>query len=127
LRFATLEGYLRGFVDLIVRSRGRYYVIDWKSNVLGDTADDYVPSALDAAMTANGYHLQHLLYTVALHRWLRRRLPGYDYDTHLGGTRYLFIRAVRPDWPQAGIYADRPPRALIEGLSALLDPPGSRP
>jgi exodeoxyribonuclease V beta subunit len=127
LRFATLEGYLRGFVDLIVRSRGRYYVIDWKSNVLGDTADDYVPSALDAAMTANGYHLQHLLYTVALHRWLRRRLPGYDYDMHLGGTRYLFIRAVRPDWPQAGIYADRPPRALIEGLSALLDPPGSRP
>jgi exodeoxyribonuclease V beta subunit len=121
LRFAILEGYLRGFVDLIVRSEGRYYVIDWKSNVLGEAAADYVTAALEDAMTANGYHLQHLLYTVALHRWLRRRLPGYDYETHMGGTRYLFIRAVRPDWPESGIYANRPPRALIEALSALLD------
>ena len=127
LRFATLEGYLRGFVDLIVRHEGRYYVMDWKSNVLGEEATDYAAPALEAAMVANGYHLQHLLYTVALHRWLGCRLPGYDYDTHMGGTRYLYIRAVRPDWPGAGIYANRPPRALIEALSRLLDPPEERP
>ncbi len=127
LRFATLEGYLRGFVDLIVRHEGRYYVIDWKSNVLGDEAQDYAPAALDAAMAQNGYHLQHLLYTVALHRWLRNRLPGYDYDRHMGGTRYLFIRAVRPEWPDAGVYADRPPRDLIEAMSALLDGEGALP
>ena len=120
-------GYLRGFVDLIVRHEGRYYVMDWKSNVLGEEATDYAAPALEAAMVANGYHLQHLLYTVALHRWLGCRLPGYDYDTHMGGTRYLYIRAVRPDWPGAGIYANRPPRALIEALSRLLDPPEERP
>ena len=121
MRFAALEGYLRGFVDLIVRHAERFYVIDWKSTVLGERASDYGRATVEAAMSTNGYHLQHLLYTVALHRWLSLRLSGYDYDTHMGGTRYLFIRGVRPDWPDAGIYANRPPRALIEAISTLLD------
>ena len=120
LHFTTLSGYLRGFVDLIIEHAGQYYVIDWKSNYLGDTAADYAPAGVAQAMATNGYHLQHLLYTVALHRFLHRRVPDYDYDRHLGGTLYLFVRGVRPLWPGAGVYFWRAPRSLIEALSSLL-------
>ena len=83
LQFATLSGYLRGFVDLIVEHDGRHYVMDWKSNHLGVTEADYEPAAVREAMAGNGYHLQHLLYTVALHRHLATRLPDYDYERHI--------------------------------------------
>jgi exodeoxyribonuclease V beta subunit len=76
-------------------------------------------------MAGNGYHLQYLLYTVALHRMLQRRQPDYDYDRHVGGVHYLFMRGVRPDWvsPQnssPGVHFDRPARTTIEALDRLL-------
>ena len=85
---------------------------------------------MKAAMTKAGYHLQYLLYTVAVHRWLRSRVAGYDYDTHFGNVLYLFVRGVRPAWKladgsAAGVFADRPPRALIERLDALMEGSGA--
>jgi len=76
-------------------------------------------------MAEHGYHLQYLLYAVALHRYLGQRLPDYGYERHFGGALYLFVRGVRPGWATSdgtptGIYRDRPPRQLIEQLSALL-------
>lgn len=125
--FRRLQGYLRGFIDLVFEQQGRWFVLDWKSNHLGDQPADYAAAPLARAMAAHGYDLQALLYTVALHRHLQRRLPGYAYETHFGGALYLFVRGVRPHWVDAhgaplGVHRLRPPQALVERLSALFQP-----
>jgi exodeoxyribonuclease V beta subunit len=124
LAFADLDGYLKGFIDLVFEQDGRFWIVDWKSNHLGDRPEDYAPARLEAAMQAHGYHLQHLLYTVALHRHLGRSLPGYDYDRHFGGVLYLFVRGVRPGWrldgQPAGVFHHRCPAATVRALDALL-------
>ena len=124
LSFGVLEGYLRGFVDLVFEHGGRYYIADWKSNHLGQTPTAYAAPAVARAMAEHAYHLQLLLYTVALHRYLEHRLSGYRYDDHFGGAMYVFVRGVRPAWTIAdgrptGVHLDRPPGPLIERLSAL--------
>ncbi len=121
-----LAGLMKGFVDLVIRVDGRFYILDYKSNYLGDAFDDYGPAALERAMRGHGYHLQYLIYTVALHRYLRRRLPGYDYDSAVGGVRYLFLRGMRPETGHTrGVYAARPTRGLIEDLDLVFS--GGRP
>lgn len=127
LAFAPLHGYLRGFIDLVFEHRGRFHVLDWKSNHLGHSPASYAAPALAAAMTAQGYHLQLLLYTLALHRWLQARLPNYSYEQHMGPGLYLFVRGVRPGWRSAqgatcGVHAWRAPLALVQALSDLLGP-----
>ncbi len=91
-----LRGFVKGFIDMIVEHDGRFWIVDWKSNHLGDTAADYAAAPLEAAMASHAYHLQALLYTVALHRYLKTRVRDYSYDTHIGGYLYLFVRGVRP-------------------------------
>jgi exodeoxyribonuclease V beta subunit len=125
LGFARLQGYLRGFIDLVYQHEGRFHVLDWKSNHLGWSAADYGAGPLRRAMDEQGYHLQYLLYTVALHRYLRQRLRGYDYDRHFGGVNYVFLRGVRPVWTQAdgsaaGVFFHKPQREAVEALDALL-------
>jgi exodeoxyribonuclease V beta subunit len=105
-----LEGMLTGFMDLVLEHEGRYFVLDYKSNRL----PRYDETALTQAMLAHRYDVQLTLYTLALHRLLKARLPGYDYDRHVGGALYLFLRGV--DQAGAGLYQQRPPRALIEAL-----------
>lgn len=125
LAFGRLDGYLRGFIDLVYQHQGRWHVLDWKSNHLGWRAADYDGVRLRRAMDAQGYHLQYLLYSVALHRYLKQRLRGYDYERHFGGVHYLFVRGVRPTWTNAdgspaGVFFHRPERAAIEAIDALL-------
>jgi exodeoxyribonuclease V beta subunit len=124
LDFRMLSGYLQGAIDLVFRHEGRYYLLDWKSNHLGYAREDYAPEALAEAMAEEGYHLQHLLYTAALNRYLGRRLPDYGYASHFGGTYYLFVRGVRPDWNGAGVYFHRPAEGCVAALDALI---GGRP
>jgi exodeoxyribonuclease V beta subunit len=107
-----LEGMLTGFMDLVLEFEGRYYVLDYKSNKL----PAYGRSHLQQAILAKRYDVQYTLYLLALHRLLKARLPGYDYDLHVGGALYLFLRGI--DQPGAGLYVDRPPKALIEALDA---------
>ncbi len=108
----ALRGLMKGFVDLVVRRDGRYYILDYKSNHLGDRLDDYGPEGMARAMAQHGYHLQYLIYTVALHRYLRTRLPGYDPERHLGGVRYLFLRGMRPERGDGwGVFQTRPGRS----------------
>ncbi len=121
LGFAPLRGYLRGFIDLVFEHGGRTYVIDYKSNHLGPWVDDYGAAAVAAAMQEHHYVLQALLYTVAIHRYLRFRVAGYDPERHLGGVRYLFIRGMSPDRPGHAVFRDRPSPALVEELSRLFD------
>lgn len=110
---------LKGFIDLVVRYEGRYYVIDYKSNYLGGAYEDYTREAMQAAIWEHRYDLQYLLYSVAVHRLLMQRIPDYEYDRHFGGVSYLFLRGMQPG-KTTGIYSARPPKALVEALDVLL-------
>ncbi|ANJ87198.1 exodeoxyribonuclease V subunit beta [Pandoraea oxalativorans] len=123
----VLRGYLKGFIDLVFRHSGQWWILDWKSNYLGTAPENYGGEGLREAMAEHGYHLQYLLYTLALHRYLRRRLPDYDYDRDMGGSLYLFVRGVRPDWASAhlagdevpGVFFDKPSREMVDALDGL--------
>jgi len=119
------EGFLTGVVDLAFERDGRWHVVDWKSNRLGATAGSYGAEHIEREMFASHYVLQYHLYVTALHRFLRGRVPGYDYDRCIGGAAYAFLRGF--DGSGNGWFHDRPPRSLIDALSALMDDPsGSR-
>ncbi|WP_354580811.1 UvrD-helicase domain-containing protein [Rhodococcus sp. PvR044] len=123
---APLRGYLTGSIDAVLRLPGpRFVVVDYKTNRLapGDlTTADFTTETMAAEMMRAHYPLQALLYAVALHRYLRWRLPGYDPATHLGGVQYLFVRGMAgPDSPAgAGVFDWYPPAALVTELSDLL-------
>ncbi|HSM12048.1 MAG TPA: exodeoxyribonuclease V subunit beta, partial [Lysobacter sp.] len=86
-----LEGLMTGKIDLVYVHDGRYYVLDYKSNRL----PDYAPATIERAMADSEYTLQALIYTLALHRWLRFRLgAAYDYARDFGGVRYLYCRGL---------------------------------
>lgn len=113
----VLNGMLKGFMDLVFLHEGRYFVADYKSNWLGAADEDYTVSAMDEAIRAHRYDLQYVIYLLALHRLLKSRLPDYDYDRHVGGAVYLFVRGLGA--PTAGVHFERPPKALIESLDVL--------
>lgn len=117
LDFMQVRGMLKGFIDLVFRHQGRYYLLDYKSNWLGEDSSAYTQQAMASAMQAHRYDLQYQLYTLALHRYLRHRIADYDYERHFGGVIYLFLRGVDRENPQQGIYATRPDGELI----ALMD------
>ncbi len=136
----ALRGYLTGSIDVVLRvevdGATRYLTVDYKTNWLGTgqaplTAHDYRPARLDEAMGHSDYPLQALLYTVALHRYLRWRLPDYDPARHLGGVLYLYLRGMcGPETPvvdgsPCGVFAWQAPLGLVTALSDLLD--GARP
>ncbi len=130
-----LRGFLNGSIDVVLRVPGdgtasRYLVVDYKTNWLGGeslSTTDYRPDAMARAMRAAHYPLQALLYSVALHRFLRWRQPGYEPGTHLGGVLYLFLRGMAgPATPvvggvPCGVFSWAPPAALVGDLSDLLD------
>lgn len=115
LSFATVQGMLKGFIDLVFEWQGRWYLLDYKSNHLGMSPADYSRPALERAMAEHRYDLQYQLYSLALHRLLTLRLPGYDFEQHFGGVFYLFLRGM----PQGGIFHTRPSRELVLGLDRL--------
>jgi exodeoxyribonuclease V beta subunit len=129
----SLRGFLNGSIDTVLRVRRgehvRYLVVDYKTNWLGADAlssADYVPDAMATAMRSAHYPLQALLYSAALHRYLRWRQPGYDPEEHLGGVLYLFLRGMcGPDTPvvagmTCGVFSWAPPAALVVDLSRVL-------
>jgi exodeoxyribonuclease V beta subunit len=117
LQFAPTKGFMRGFMDLVFLWHGRYYLVDWKSNFLGNSPEDYNQEAMASAMKKEYYILQYTIYTLALDQYLRVRMPGYSYEKHFGGVFYIFLRGVKPEiGPEFGIYRDVPSPDLIEGL-----------
>jgi len=126
LSAARGRGLMKGAIDLVFRCADRYYLVDYKSNDLGARRTDYAAARLPMAMDANHYRLQYLIYTVALHRYLRRRLVEYDYDRHIGGVYYLFLRGMRPaDGATHGVFFARPSAALIAALDQKFGGPRS--
>ncbi len=120
LNFSKLKGYMKGYIDLIIHHEGKYYILDWKSNYLGDSLFDYNYENLKEAIEENYYHLQYYIYTVALHKYLKIRVEDYDFETNFGGVFYIFLRGVDSE-SNTGIYSDRPSLELIEKFEFLFD------
>ena len=126
---SQVRGFLTGSIDLVVRVGGpRFAIVDYKTNWLGPAGEPltlahYQPDALAAEMSRSHYGLQALLYTVALHRYLRWRIPGYEPGRHLAGVLYLFVRGMagRVGRTESGVFAWRPPGSLVAALSDVLD------
>ncbi len=120
LYFQDLTGFMKGFIDLVFEHEGRFYIADYKSNHLGSDPSQYQGDALQNAMLSHSYPLQYLIYSLALHRHLKQRLPDYDPELHFGGVYYLFLRGMQPEWSQTGVYFDRLDRQLLEALDKLM-------
>jgi len=121
LEVERFRGYLDGIVDLAFEHEGRWWIVDWKSNHLGDRASDYHSAAVEESMQSSDYTLQYHLYMVALHRHLKARLPKYDPAAHWGGIAYVYLRGVTPEGT-TGWFRDMPSPALIEALDRALQP-----
>ncbi len=119
-----MQGYLTGFVDLIVEYKGKFYIIDYKSNNLGNSASNYSPENLVRAMAEHNYGLQFWIYTLVLHRHLENVVPGYNYESNFGGVMYLFVRGMTPSLGGSGVYFTRPDHALLMKLADCLGESG---
>jgi len=113
LQARVMQGMLTGSMDLVLQHDGRYWVVDYKSNKL----PSYDSATLQDAVLHKRYEVQYVLYTLALHRLLKVRLPGYDYAQHMGGAVYMFLRGIHAKG--AGVHLHRPPQVLIEELDAF--------
>ena len=124
LKVHELLGMMTGYIDLIVCHKNRFYLIDYKSNDLGNTQQDYSAPHLTEAIKHHHYNLQYLIYCVALHRYLTQRVADYKFHSHFGGVRYLFLRGMDGS-EKSGVFGDRPDFELIQTLDELLS--GSLP
>lgn len=120
LGFQTVQGMLKGFIDLVFEHQGKYYVLDWKSNHLGDDVTHYHGEALKSAMADHRYDLQYQIYALALHRFLRSRLANYQYEQHFGGVYYLFLRGMDGQ-SDHGIFAAKPTLEFLQEMDRLID------
>ncbi len=117
--FEQVEGIMNGKVDMFFEHNGRYYILDWKSNYLGDNLQYYEPNELNKAMNESNYHLQYLIYTVTVKKYLQSRLPSFDYEQQFGGVIYMYVRGVRSR-SQSGVFVTRPGLQQIEALENLV-------
>ncbi|NDV90652.1 exodeoxyribonuclease V subunit beta [Alteromonas sp. 345S023] len=122
LMTANLAGMMHGFIDLLFEYEGKYYVADYKSTWLGNEIASYSPAALFDNNQHHLYDLQYLIYCLALHRYLKRSLPGYEAETHLGGVYYLYLRGMHPENQQGeGVFYTPVPSALLAALDGVFD------
>ena len=120
LDFLQLKGMLKGFIDLTFEWGGQFFILDYKSNHLGDDYNDYDLEAMEQAMGEHRYDVQMVIYTLALHRLLALRLPDYDYDRHIGGGYYLFLRGLNATNSETGQFYNKPDKQLILSLDRLI-------
>ena len=138
--FRPLVGYLTGAMDLVFRAdvngARKWFVADYKTNTLGPRVDGRVARSamghyarpwMAAEIARKHYYVQYVIYLTALHRYLSLRQKGYSYETDVGGAAYLFVRGMEgaggptgPDGTPHGVFIDKPPFAVIDGLSRLL-------
>ncbi|HRP17288.1 MAG TPA: PD-(D/E)XK nuclease family protein, partial [Ginsengibacter sp.] len=114
----TMKGMMNGFIDLFFEHEGRYYVLDWKTNFLGNRVSHYTGESLEQAMDEWNYHLQYLIYTLAVKKYLKQRLGTFDYKT-FGGVIYCFVRGMRAG-KNSGIYCYRPQEKDLELLESVI-------
>lgn len=116
---ADIEGLMAGFIDLLFEHNGKYYILDWKSNHLGNSTENYNRENLEEAMKGSNYNLQYMIYTIAAKRWLESRIKNFDYNKQFGGIIYVFLRGVR-EGLETGIYTAKPKFEKIDRMEKLL-------
>lgn len=116
-------GFVTGSIDLLFEHEGKYYILDWKSNLL----PDYKQETLKGSMAHSFYQMQYLIYLTALMRFLKQRLNleefgEAEYDRYIGGAYYIYMRGAGadPDDPRSGVYFDRPAYSQIQKVAGLL-------
>ena len=121
LQAQQLNGLLTGFMDIVFEHQGRYYVLDYKSNKLPEYSHD----SITGSMLSHRYDVQYTLYILAVHRLLKSRLKNYNYEQHVGGAIYLYLRGI--DQAGQGFYVNKPSYELIHALDEAfkLNPPSS--
>ena len=120
---AVSGGFLNGIIDLMFEHRGRFYIVDWKTNRAGGSLAHFTPEQLRSEMWHTFYFMQYLIYTVALVKYLKYRLGSFgeaEYHERFGGVFYLFLRGLSPEAPGRGIYFDKPEFRLIRELEAVI-------
>jgi len=123
LSFSPSKGFMKGYIDMIFRYNDKFYLVDWKSNHLGNNTGDYKKASIDRVMSEDLYILQYHIYLLALHQYLRIHVPEYSYESDFGGVLYLFIRGIdKHQGPEFGIYRDIPNTDLIYALGRELIP-----
>jgi len=115
--------YLKGEIDLVYQHGTQFFIVDYKSNYLGSDFESYNPAALYDAMTTHSYWLQASIYQVALHRYLKLRLPNYDISTHLGAVEYAFLRGMSPKHDTRGKLVKQFDSAFILALDDMFGYP----
>ncbi len=115
-----LEGIMNGKIDMFFMLNGKYYILDWKSNYLGDSLECYNEEWLSEAMNENNYHLQYLVYTLAVKKYLGSRIENFDYETDFGGVIYVFLRGARKN-SDSGIFMASPSIEKIEALEEMME------
>ncbi len=123
LTFSPVKGLMKGYLDVLFQHEGRFFVVDWKSNFLGATLENYQRDLLTAEMQKSFYVLQYHLYVLATHLHLKMKLPGYAYERDFGGAFYIFLRGIDvTKGPGYGIFEDRPDIRLVDALGKALIP-----
>lgn len=115
-----IRGFMTGFVDLLFSWDGKYYILDYKSNYLGDKVSDYRDQSLVNAMAGHNYGLQYYIYSLVLHQHLKTFVEDYEYERHFGGVFYLFVRGMAPDISGSGVFYDLPAKETIMALDELI-------
>lgn len=123
LTFSPVNGLMKGYLDVLFQHEGRYFVVDWKSNFLGTTLENYQRELLNAEMQKTFYVLQYHLYVLATHLHLKMKLPGYVYERDFGGAFYMFLRGIDVSkGPEYGIFEDCPDIRMVDALGEALVP-----
>ncbi len=117
--YNEVQGMMTGFIDLFFEHDGKFYILDWKSNFLGDSIEDYNQTGVANAMNESNYHLQYLIYALALDKYLTSKLPGFDFEQQFGGVIYLFLRGNR-EGEHTGVYTQKVTKEELKRLKLVL-------
>ncbi len=117
----SVKSFMKGFIDLVVMQNDKFYIIDYKSNYMGDQYDDYNQDLLAEEIRDKSYDIQYHFYALALSKYLESRMSGYKYSTHFGGVFYLFVRGIHPE-KETGIFYHKPEKEIIRKLDKKLCP-----
>ncbi|CRK86018.1 RecBCD enzyme subunit RecB [Candidatus Providencia siddallii] len=119
LIFKNIYGILKGFIDLVFFWNNKFYLLDYKSNYLGEDSSFYILTSIKKSMINHRYDLQYQLYTIAIHRYLKQKIQNYDYRIHFGGVYYLFLRGMENIDSKNGIFFYCPSFEFIQEFDKL--------
>jgi exodeoxyribonuclease V beta subunit len=114
-----IQGFMSGFIDLLFEHEGKYYILDWKSNYLGHSVENYTPKELGKAVIKSNYHMQYYIYSVATKLYLQNIIDDFDYNKHFGGVIYVYTRGCRAD-KNTGIFYTMPDKSRVDDLEKLM-------